>query len=176
MAGLGCFLPDFGHLKKQLLALKIEQLNKSQWNFGFSNRFLIGGKNDNAIEKINGKNTVSGFLEIVYIIGLFISHFSYTFSIKSPLPLPEKCPAILQKMEFALMNDHLEDSVVEQYLVCLREEWMNKVLPHMKLLLEPTWAVCMVGSYASLFVCPSVLTRPKISNLAKIQKIKYKIH
>ena len=52
LAGLSHFLPDFGNLKKQLLALKIEPLNQS-CNFGFSklNQSLIGGKKDNAIEK-----------------------------------------------------------------------------------------------------------------------------
>ncbi len=54
LAGLSHFLPDFGHLKKQLLALKIEPLNQSQWNFGFikHKKFLIGSKKDNAIESI----------------------------------------------------------------------------------------------------------------------------
>ena len=52
LAGLCHFLPDFGHLKKQLLARKIEPLNQSKWNFEFSklNKFLMGGKKDNANE------------------------------------------------------------------------------------------------------------------------------
>ncbi|KAK2156627.1 hypothetical protein LSH36_208g00025 [Paralvinella palmiformis] len=36
-------------------------------------------------------------------------------------------PVILSKMEYALMDDNLADSVVDQCLLCLKEEWMNKV-------------------------------------------------
>ena len=34
---------------------------------------------------------------------------------------------MLLKMEFALLNDKLADSVVEQCLICLKEEWMKLV-------------------------------------------------
>ena len=37
-------------------------------------------------------------------------------------------PAVLLKMEFALLNDKLADSVVEQCLICLKEEWMKWVI------------------------------------------------
>lgn len=34
-------------------------------------------------------------------------------------------PVVLRKMEFALMNENLADSVAENCLVCLKEEWMK---------------------------------------------------
>ncbi len=34
-------------------------------------------------------------------------------------------PVVLRRMEFALMNEELADSVVEQSLLCLKEEWMK---------------------------------------------------
>ncbi len=56
VAGLSHFLSNFGHLKKQLLALKIEPLNQSQRNFEFGKlkEFLIRGKKNNAIQKYLG--------------------------------------------------------------------------------------------------------------------------
>eukprot|EP00058_Branchiostoma_floridae_P010238 XP_002595726.1 hypothetical protein BRAFLDRAFT_113576 [Branchiostoma floridae] len=41
--------------------------------------------------------------------------------------LPEKGPAILQKIELALENENLSSAVVDACLVSLKEEWMNKV-------------------------------------------------
>lgn len=49
------------------------------------------------------------------------------FSLASPTSLPEKGPAVLTKMEMALKNENLTKEVLEQYLICLKEEWMNKV-------------------------------------------------
>ncbi len=43
--------------QKQLLTLKIEPIDQSQRNFGFSEqkkKFLVGGKKDNTIEKYLG--------------------------------------------------------------------------------------------------------------------------
>ncbi|XP_014350056.1 folliculin isoform X1 [Latimeria chalumnae] len=36
-------------------------------------------------------------------------------------------PTILNKIEAALMNENLSGEVVDQCLICLKEEWMNKV-------------------------------------------------
>ncbi|KAL4239804.1 hypothetical protein ACF0H5_000607 [Mactra antiquata] len=36
-------------------------------------------------------------------------------------------PSVLQKMEHAIVNDSLSIEVVDQCLICLKEEWMNKV-------------------------------------------------
>ncbi|XP_060071477.1 folliculin-like [Ylistrum balloti] len=49
------------------------------------------------------------------------------FSLASPTSLPEKGPTVLTKMEMALKNENLTNEVLEQYLICLKEEWMNKV-------------------------------------------------
>jgi len=42
--------------------------------------------------------------------------------------LPFTGPVILSKMEYALMDDNLADSVVDQCLLCLKEEWMKYIL------------------------------------------------
>ena len=34
-------------------------------------------------------------------------------------------PAVLERMEYALRNESLAYSVVQQCLVCLKEEWMK---------------------------------------------------
>ncbi|XP_048762445.1 folliculin-like isoform X2 [Ostrea edulis] len=49
------------------------------------------------------------------------------FNLASPRKLPDKAPSALSKMELALQNQDLTDTVVEHYLICLKEEWMNKV-------------------------------------------------
>ena len=36
-------------------------------------------------------------------------------------------PTVLNKIELALKNEHFSDVVMEQCLICLKEEWMNKV-------------------------------------------------
>ncbi|CAB4042249.1 folliculin-like, partial [Paramuricea clavata] len=36
-------------------------------------------------------------------------------------------PQILKKIEEALLNKHFSDSVLDQYLCALKEEWMDKV-------------------------------------------------
>jgi len=41
--------------------------------------------------------------------------------------LPNKVPEILRRMELALFNTSLTNAMVDQCLLCLREEWMNKV-------------------------------------------------
>ncbi|XP_014350058.1 folliculin isoform X2 [Latimeria chalumnae] len=39
----------------------------------------------------------------------------------------DRGPTILNKIEAALMNENLSGEVVDQCLICLKEEWMNKV-------------------------------------------------
>uniref|UniRef100_UPI00358E5790 folliculin n=1 Tax=Myxine glutinosa TaxID=7769 RepID=UPI00358E5790 len=41
--------------------------------------------------------------------------------------IPEHGPMVLNKLEAALENESLSTAVVERCLICLKEEWMNKV-------------------------------------------------
>ena len=43
------------------------------------------------------------------------------------LPFIFLAPSVLQKMKMALGNENLTQEVVEQYLICLKEEWMKYV-------------------------------------------------
>ncbi|XP_014783821.1 folliculin [Octopus bimaculoides] len=52
---------------------------------------------------------------------------SYEFKISSHVILPDKAPKVLIRMELALRNTNLCYEVIEQCLICLKEEWMNKV-------------------------------------------------
>lgn len=51
----------------------------------------------------------------------------YEFKISSQITLPDKAPKVLTQMELALRNTNLNYEVIEQCLICLKEEWMNKV-------------------------------------------------
>ncbi|KAL0985172.1 hypothetical protein UPYG_G00153720 [Umbra pygmaea] len=52
----------------------------------------------------------------------------YQFSISSANSQPtDKGPTLLNKVEVALSNDNLSVDVVSHCLLCLKEEWMNKV-------------------------------------------------
>lgn len=50
----------------------------------------------------------------------------YRFQVSSSANI-EKAPSVLSKMEYAIRNENLSNEVVEQFLLCLKEEWMNKV-------------------------------------------------
>lgn len=50
-----------------------------------------------------------------------------SFSPFPPFSAPAVGPTILNKIEAALTNQNLSVDVVDQCLVCLKEEWMNKV-------------------------------------------------
>ncbi|KAK3612240.1 hypothetical protein CHS0354_039522 [Potamilus streckersoni] len=52
---------------------------------------------------------------------------NYKFKFSTPEVLPEKGPSVLSKMELALHNENLSDEVVKHCIICLKEEWMNKV-------------------------------------------------
>jgi len=47
------------------------------------------------------------------------------FRMTSGCVIPEKMPTMLHKLEVALANDSLSDEVVEQCLICLKQEWMK---------------------------------------------------
>ena len=51
----------------------------------------------------------------------------YSFRVHSPFVLPENSPVFLTKLENAIMDERLDDDVISQFLLCLKEEWMNKV-------------------------------------------------
>lgn len=51
----------------------------------------------------------------------------FKFSMASRTRLLEKAPNVLTKIEMALKNEKFSDNVMEQCLICLKEEWMNKV-------------------------------------------------
>lgn len=51
----------------------------------------------------------------------------FVFKLASPTRLLDKAPTVLNKIELALKNEHFSDGVMEQCLICLKEEWMNKV-------------------------------------------------
>lgn len=52
----------------------------------------------------------------------------YKFKLSSSAPIEGiKPPTVLVKMELAIWNDKLTVDVVNQCLICLKEEWMNKV-------------------------------------------------
>ncbi|XP_071966013.1 folliculin-like isoform X2 [Antedon mediterranea] len=51
----------------------------------------------------------------------------YGINMTSSQPLPDKGPTILAKIESILDSSHFTPEVVLTYLVCLQEEWMNKV-------------------------------------------------
>nr|XP_009860385.1 folliculin-like [Ciona intestinalis]XP_018669825.1 folliculin-like [Ciona intestinalis] len=49
------------------------------------------------------------------------------FRVTNSCILPEKGPEMLNKVEVAIANDSLSPEVVRHCLICLKEEWMNKV-------------------------------------------------
>lgn len=51
----------------------------------------------------------------------------FEFTVVSSAVVTDRGPTILNKLEAALGNDSLSVTVVEQCLLCLKEEWMNKV-------------------------------------------------
>ena len=57
----------------------------------------------------------------------FNSFEGYVFILTTPLLLPNNSPAVLTRMMTPLSDFELSDSVVDQCLVCIKEEWMNKV-------------------------------------------------
>lgn len=52
---------------------------------------------------------------------------NYAFKFSSYVKFEKKAPCVLSKMEYAIRNEALSMEVVEQCLICLKEEWMNKV-------------------------------------------------
>jgi folliculin len=58
------------------------------------------------------------------IVNLRTFKFDVECSVKTPLA---KEPTLLVNIEKTLMNNALSDAVLEQSLICLKEDWMNKV-------------------------------------------------
>ncbi|KAF3813661.1 hypothetical protein GH733_018814, partial [Mirounga leonina] len=56
-----------------------------------------------------------------------LSKYEFVVTSGSPVAADRVGPTILNKMEAALTNQNLSVGVVDQCLVCLKEEWMNKV-------------------------------------------------
>ncbi|KAJ6655944.1 hypothetical protein lerEdw1_004529 [Lerista edwardsae] len=56
-----------------------------------------------------------------------LSRYDFVVTSGSPMAADRVGPTILNKIEAALTNQNLSVDVVDQCLVCLKEEWMNKV-------------------------------------------------
>ncbi|XP_069501835.1 folliculin [Ambystoma mexicanum] len=56
-----------------------------------------------------------------------LSKYEFVVNSGSPVATDRDGPTILSKIEAALINENLSVDVVDQCLVCLKEEWMNKV-------------------------------------------------
>ncbi|XP_036308048.1 folliculin isoform X2 [Pipistrellus kuhlii] len=56
-----------------------------------------------------------------------LSKYEFVVTSGSPVAADRVGPTILNKMEAALTNQNLSVDVVDQCLICLKEEWMNKV-------------------------------------------------
>ncbi|XP_071427457.1 folliculin [Pithys albifrons albifrons] len=56
-----------------------------------------------------------------------LNKYEFVVSSGSPVAADRVGPTILNKIEAALTNQNLSVDVVDQCLVCLKEEWMNKV-------------------------------------------------
>ncbi|NWR68133.1 FLCN protein, partial [Bucorvus abyssinicus] len=57
----------------------------------------------------------------------FLNKYEFVVTSGSPVAADRVGPTILNKIEAALTNQNLSVDVVDQCLVCLKEEWMNKV-------------------------------------------------
>lgn len=58
--------------------------------------------------------------------GRFIDANNIEMKLTSTCTIPEKGPSLLEKLEVALSNENLSDEVVQQCLLCLKQEWINK--------------------------------------------------
>uniref|UniRef100_A0A8C3D3W9 Folliculin n=1 Tax=Cairina moschata TaxID=8855 RepID=A0A8C3D3W9_CAIMO len=56
-----------------------------------------------------------------------LNKYEFVVTSSSPVAADRVGPTILNKIEAALTNQNLSVDVVDQCLVCLKEEWMNKV-------------------------------------------------
>ncbi|XP_045680120.1 folliculin isoform X4 [Phyllostomus hastatus] len=56
-----------------------------------------------------------------------LSKYEFSVTSGSPVAADRVGPTILNKIEAALTNQNLSVDVVDQCLICLKEEWMNKV-------------------------------------------------
>uniref|UniRef100_A0A6I8P0L6 Folliculin n=1 Tax=Ornithorhynchus anatinus TaxID=9258 RepID=A0A6I8P0L6_ORNAN len=71
--------------------------------------------------------TRSSLYPIVFDEDQSLSKYEFVVTSGSPVAADRVGPTILNKIEAALTNQNLSVDVVDQCLVCLKEEWMNKV-------------------------------------------------
>ncbi|XP_030068841.1 folliculin [Microcaecilia unicolor] len=71
--------------------------------------------------------TRSNLYPVLFMDDEPLSKYEFVVASGSPVVTDRVGPTILNKIEAALANENLSVNVVDQCLVCLKEEWMNKV-------------------------------------------------
>ncbi|XP_029433299.1 folliculin [Rhinatrema bivittatum] len=71
--------------------------------------------------------TRSNLYPVLFVDDEPLSKYEFVVASGSPVATDRVGPTILNKIEAALTNENLSVNVVDQCLVCLKEEWMNKV-------------------------------------------------
>lgn len=71
--------------------------------------------------------TCSNLYPVLFVDDEPLSKYEFLVNSGSPVATDRVGPTILNKIEAALRNENLAVEVVDQCLVCLKEEWMNKV-------------------------------------------------
>nr|XP_033818776.1 folliculin [Geotrypetes seraphini] len=71
--------------------------------------------------------TRSNLYPVLFMDDEPLSKYEFVVASGCPVATDRVGPTILNKIEAALANENLSVNVVEQCLVCLKEEWMNKV-------------------------------------------------
>ncbi|XP_069066160.1 folliculin [Pleurodeles waltl] len=71
--------------------------------------------------------TCSNLYPVLFVDDEPLSKYEFVVNSGSPVATDRVGPTILNKIEAALRNENLAVEVVDQCLVCLKEEWMNKV-------------------------------------------------
>ncbi|XP_043945207.1 folliculin isoform X2 [Protopterus annectens] len=70
--------------------------------------------------------TRSNLYPVLFVDDGPLSKYEFVVTSGSPVAV-DRGPTILSKIEAALTNENLSVEVVDQCLICLKEEWMNKV-------------------------------------------------
>lgn len=71
--------------------------------------------------------TCANLYPVLFVDDEPLSKYEFVVNSGSPVATDRVGPTILNKIEAALRNENLAVEVVDQCLVCLKEEWMNKV-------------------------------------------------
>lgn len=71
--------------------------------------------------------TRSNLYPVLFVDDGPLSKYEFVVTSGSPVAVDRVGPTILSKIEAALTNENLSVEVVDQCLICLKEEWMNKV-------------------------------------------------